>query len=189
MPTTSNIPESLAGLEREVDDACLPASEEKIKAWLTLVWVGTKKQGQMGEFRSENVFRVYVAALRKYPSDLVCDALSSWTSQPKPNNAHHWWPSLGEIEDVIRGPTDTRRMIRNAVKEWSVESGTRARLSQLYNQLAILEGGDFTFNVSHLRTASREAQIRGVAAEEQRVREEIFKLEGPSPTRRAAGEN
>lgn len=189
IPTSSNIPRSLNELEEEWTAACLPASEQEIRDWLMILWVATGKQGAMSEFRSENVIGIYAAILKKYPADLVREAVTTWPSIPKPKSAHHWWPSIGALEDVIRGPADTRRMVRDAMKEWTMDQGTRARLSQLYNQLSVLEGGDFTFNVKHLMTAPREKQIAGIAAEEQRVREEIFRLEGPSPTRRAAGEN
>lgn len=189
LPTSSNIPESLAGLERELDDACRPAPDTEITGWLTLLWVATKKQATLSEFRSENVFAVYAANLRKYPADIVGDVLSNWTSTPKPNNAHHWWPSLGEIEDAIRGPSETRRMIRNAVKEWDMDKGRHQRLAQLYNDLAMLEGQGFTFNIRHLLHAPRKAQIAGIRDEADRVRAEIYKLEGPNPRLRAAGDN
>lgn len=189
IPTSSNIPESIAGLEREVDLACRPADEDDVKAWLTLLWVATKKQSSLGEFRTENVYRVYMAGLRRYPADLVREALSNWTSTPKPNNAHHWWPSLGEIEDAIRGPAETRRLIQSAVKGWDMDKAAHARLSQLYRELATLEAGDLTFNVRHLATARRYEQIEGVKEERAKVRAEILKLEGTPVHQRAAGES
>lgn len=160
-----------------------------LKAWLTLLWVGTKKQSSFGEIKADNVFNVYAAALRRYPADLVEKALSTWTSTPKPKDAHHWWPSVGEIEDAIRGPADTRRMIRDGLKEWDMDKGKHVRLSQLYRELAVLEGGDFTFHIRDLMHASREEQRAGIAKEAARVRAEIYQLEGPNTFSRAAGDN
>ncbi len=160
-----------------------------IKAWLTLLWIGTKKQSAMSDFRPDNVYRVYAMALAKYPADLVEQVLSTWTSTPRPNNAHHWWPAIGEIEDAIRGPAETRRMIRDGLKEWDMDKGKRARLQQLYRELAVLEGNDFTFNIRELMHADREDQIRGIREEAARVRREIFEIEGPNTLARAAGDN
>ena len=191
MPTSSNIPDrsSLAELRQEYDLACRPADEDTIKAWLTLLWIGTKKQSAMAEFRTDNVLDVYIMALSRYPADLVEQVLSTWTRTPKPKDAHHWWPALGEIEDAIRGPTETRRMIRNGLREWDMDKGKHARLSQLYRDLAIIEGGDFTFAVRHLMDASREIQIDGLQREADRLRREIRLIEGVNVFAKAAGDN
>jgi hypothetical protein len=191
VPTSSNIPDrsSLAGLREEFELACLPADKDTLEMWLTMLWVGTKKQSAMNEFRLENVMRVYIAALSRYPADLVEKALSTWTSTPKPREAHHWWPSIGEIEDAIRGPADTRRMITNGLREWDMDKGKHARLSQLYRDLGIIEGGDFTFAVRHLMDAPREVQIDGLEREADRLRKEIKLIEGVSYFAKAAGDN
>lgn len=189
IPTSSNIPQSLKELEQEYRIACRPAPREDMEAWLTVLWVATKKQGAMNEFRLTNIVDVYATALSRYPGDLVRDVLATWTSTPKPKDAHHWWPSVGEIEDAIRGPADTRRMIRDGLKEWDMDKGKHVRLSQLYRELAVLEGGDFTFHIRELMHASREEQRAGIAKEAARVRAEIYQLEGPNTFARAAGDN
>jgi hypothetical protein len=142
----------------------------------------------MADLRTDNVLRVYVAALSKYPADLVERAISTWAEVPKPKDAHHWWPSTGELVDAIRGPSETRRMIRNGLMEWDMDKGKHARLAQLYRELAVLEGGDFTFAVRHLMDADREEQTEGLRREQERVRREIFQIEGPNTFSRAAGE-
>lgn len=191
MPTSSSIPDrsALAPLREEFDAACRPADMKTLKSWLTLLWVGTKKQSAMNDLVTDQVLMVYAAALGRYPADLVREALSTWSSTPKPNNAHHWWPAVGEIEDAIRGPAETRRMIRDGLKEWDMDKGKRARLQQLYRELAVLEGNDFTFNIRELMHADREDQIRGIREEAARVRREIFEIEGPNTLARAAGDN
>lgn len=191
MPTSSNIPDqsALGPLREEFEAACRPADLKTLKSWLTLLWVGTKKQSAMNDLVTDQVLTVYAAALGRYPADLVREALSTWSSTPKPNNAHHWWPSVGEVEDAIRGPSETRRMIRDGLKEWNVDTGKRARLQQLYRELAVLEGGDFTFHIRELMHAPREDQERGIRAEADRVRREIYEIEGPNTLSRAAGEN
>lgn len=189
IPTSSNIPASLKELEQEYRIACRPAPREDMEAWLTVLWVATKKQGAMNEFRLTNIVDVYATALSRYPGDLVRDVLATWTSTPKPKDAHHWWPSVGEIEDAIRGPADTRRMIRDGLKEWDMDKGKHVRLSQLYRELAVLEGGDFTFHIRELMHASRDEQRAGIAKEAARVRAEIYQLEGPNTFARAAGDN
>lgn len=63
------------------------------------------------------------------------------------------------------------------------------RLSQLYRELAVLEGGDFTFNIRALMHADRDDQVRGIRNEADRVRKEIFEIEGPNTMARAAGDN
>lgn len=180
---------ALAELREEYELSCRPANIDTLKAWLTLLWVGTKKPASMNEFRTDNVFNVYAAALAKYPADLVEKALSTWTSTPKPKDAHHWWPSIGEIEDAIRGPSETRRLIKNAINGWDMERGKYDRLSQLYRELAVLEGGDFTFQIRHLLHASRQEQIDGIREEMARVHKQIIELEGPNTLSRAAGDN
>lgn len=160
-----------------------------MEAWLTVLWVTTKRQGALNEFRLSNIVDVYATALSRYPGDLVRDVLATWTSTPKPKDAHHWWPSVGEIEDAIRGPADTRRMIRDGLKEWDMDKGKHVRLSQLYRELAVLEGGDFTFHIRELMHADRETQRTGIANEAARVRSEIYQLEGPNTFARAAGDN
>ena len=189
IPTSSSIPQSLHELEREFQIACRPAPREDIEAWLTVLWVSTKRQGALNEFRLSNIVDVYATALTRYPGDLVRDVLANWTSTPKPKDAHHWWPAVGEIEDAIRGPSETRRMIRDGLKEWDMDQGKHARLSQLYRELAVLEGGDFTFNIRDLMHASREDQVRGIRNEAARVRREIVDIEGPNTLARAAGDN
>lgn len=191
VPTSSIIPSSLAlaELREEYELSCRPANIDTLKAWLTLLWVGTKKPASMNEFRTDNVFNVYAAALAKYPADLVEKALSTWTSTPKPKDAYHWWPSIGEIEDAIRGPSETRRLIKNAINGWDMERGKYDRLSQLYRELAVLEGGDFTFQIRHLLHASRQEQIDGIREEMARVHKQIIELEGPNTLSRAAGDN
>lgn len=188
-PTSSTIPQSLSELEHEYRLACRPAPREDIEAWLTVLWVSTKRQGALNEFRLSNIVDVYATALSRYPGDLVRDVLANWTRTPKPKDAHHWWPAVGEIEDAIRGPADTRRMIRDAAKEWDMERSRHDRLSQLYRELAVLEGGDFTFHIRELMHADRETQRAGIAAEAAKVRREIFELEGPNTFARAAGDN
>jgi len=191
IPTSSSIPTSLslAELREEYELSCRPADIDTLKAWLTMLWMGTKKASSMNEFRTDNVFHVYAMALAKYPADLVEKALSTWTGTPKPKDAHHWWPSIGEIEDAIRGPSETRRMIRDAVKDWDMDKGKHTRLSQLYRELAVLEGGDFTFNIRQLMHADRDDQLVGIRNEMARVRREIIELEGPNTLARAAGDN
>lgn len=191
IPTSSTIPSSLAlaELREEYELSCRPADIDTLKAWLTMLWMGTKKSASMNEFRTDNVFHVYAMALAKYPADLVEKALSTWTSSPKPKDAHHWWPSLGEIEDAIRGPSETRRMIRNAINGWDMERGKHDRLSQLYRDLATLEGGDFTFAIRKLMHADRQDQLDGIRDEIARVRKQIIELEGPNTLARAAGDN
>jgi hypothetical protein len=54
--------------------------------------------------------------------------------------------------------------------------------------LAVLEGGDFTFNIRELMHADREDQISGIRDEAARVRREIYQIEGPNTFARAAGE-
>jgi hypothetical protein len=142
----------------------------------------------MADLRTDNVLRVYVAALSKYPADLVEQAISTWAEVPKPRDAHHWWPAAGELVDAIRGPSETRRMIRNGLMEWDMDKGKNTRLSQLYRELAVLEGGDFTFNIRELMHADREDQIRGIRDEASRVRREIYQIEGPNTLSQAAGE-
>ena len=143
----------------------------------------------MTDFRLDNVLTLYASRLQRYPADMVESVLSEWSSTPKPKDAHHWWPSLGEIEDAIRGPADTRRMIRDGLKEWDMDHAKHQRLSQLYRELAVLEGGDFTFNIRQLMHADRDDQIRGIRNEAERVRKEIFEIEGPNTMARAAGDN
>jgi len=191
IPTSSSIPDrsTLASLREAYDLACEPADRKTLKSWLTLLWAGTKKQSSMGDLVTDQVLTVYAVALGKYPADLVHKVLSTWTSTPKPKDAHHWWPALGEIEDAIRGPADTRRMIRDGLKEWDMDKGKHVRLSQLYRELAVLEGGDFTFHIRELMHASREEQRAGIAKEAARVRAEIYQLEGPNTFARAAGDN
>lgn len=191
MPTSSNIPDrsALAPVREAFELACRPADQKTLKSWLTLLWVGTKKQSNMNDFSTDNVLAVYAAALGRYPADLVHAALSTWSSTPKPKDAHHWWPALGEIEDAIRGPADTRRMIRDGLKEWDMDQGKHARLSQLYRELVVLEGGDFTFNIRELMHAGREDQVRGIRNEAARVRREIIEIEGANTMARAAGDN
>lgn len=191
MPTSSSIPskQSLAEVAREFDDACRPAPTHILKAWLTVLWMSTKKPGAMSEFRLDNVLDLYAMKLQRYPADLVERVLADWTSVPKAKDAHHWWPAVGEIEDAIRGPSETRRMVRDGLREWDMDQAKRQRLSQLYRELSVLEGGDFTFAIRDLMHADREAQVRGIRDEIARVRSEIFKLEGPSTLARAAGDN
>jgi hypothetical protein len=190
VPISSSIPDrrSLAPLREAFDLACQPADPDLIKAWLSVLWISTKKQSGMADLRTDNVLRVYVAALSKYPADLVEQAIATWAEVPKPRDAHHWWPAAGELVDAIRGPSETRRMIRNGLMEWDMDKGKSTRLSQLYRELAVLEGGDFTFAVRHLLDADREEQIEGLRREQERVRSEIFKIEGRNTFARAAGE-
>jgi hypothetical protein len=79
-------------------------------------------------------------------------------------------------------------MIRDGLREWDMDQAKRQRLSQLYRELAVLEGGDFTFNIRDLMHADREAQIRGIRDEAARVRREIYQIEGPNTLSKAAGE-
>jgi hypothetical protein len=69
-----------------------------------------------------------------------------------------------------------------------MDEAKRQRLSQLYRELAVLEGGDFTFNIRELMHADREDQISGIRDEAARVRREIYQIEGPNTFARAAGE-
>jgi hypothetical protein len=189
-PSSSIIPsrQSLAELTREFDVACRPADFDTIKAWLTVLWMSTKKSAAMSDFRLDNVLSLYASKLQRYPADMVEAVLAEWSSTPKPKDAHHWWPAIGEIEDAIRGPSETRRMIRDGLREWDMDQAKRQRLSQLYRELAVLEGGDFTFNIRDLMHADREAQIRGIRDEAARVRREIYQIEGPNTLSKAAGE-
>lgn len=190
VPTSSNIPppQLLADIAEEFEVACRPAPTDVIRAWLTMLWMSTKKPGAMSDFRLDNVLDLYAMKLQRYPSDLVERVLMDWSSTPKPKDAHHWWPAIGEIEDAIRGPAETRRLIRDGLKEWDMDQARRQRLSQLYRELAVLEGGDFTFHIRDLMHASREDQIRGIRDEAARVRREIIQIEGPNTLARAAGE-
>lgn len=189
IPTSSNIPDrlALAPLREAFDLACQPADEDTLKAWLTVLWIRTKKPTSMNEFRPENVYRVYAMTLSKYPADLVEKAIMSWTEIPKPRDGHHWWPSDGELVDAIRGPAETRRMIRNGLREWDMDKGKHARLSQLYRDLAVIEGGDFTFSIRHLMDAPREEQVDGQEKEAARLRRDIKLLEGINYFAKAAG--
>lgn len=70
-----------------------------------------------------------------------------------------------------------------------MDQGKRARLQQLYRELSVLEGGDFTFNIRELMHADRAVQEKGIREEAARVRREIFEIEGPNTLARAAGDN
>lgn len=92
--------------QRIVANAMAPASDREMGLWLaelSTISVRRSESAQEGAL----AITAYTRRLRDYPGDIVRDTLINWSGK--------WFPTWGELKEILDTRTGARREIQNAI--------------------------------------------------------------------------
>lgn len=99
--------------QRIVANAMAPASDREMGLWLaelSTISVRRSESAQEGAL----AITAYTRRLRDYPGDIVRDTLVNWSGK--------WFPTWGELKEILDARTGPRREIQNAIAAEAVSA-------------------------------------------------------------------
>lgn len=161
LSSSADLPSALAVAE----ESLLPAAIERIEGWLAELSAITARRTETS-LEAEISLSAYSARLRGYPGDIVRDTLLTWAGK--------WFPTWGELKEIMDARTAPRIAIRDAVQKLIAPPAPPKDITVLKRELANLEDGNVPYD---LRFADRSDQIERMDARILELRTEIAKQE------------
>jgi hypothetical protein len=118
-----------------IDQTMAPADEGDMEIWLAELTLVTARRNT-SEAESELFLTAYTSRLAAYPGDIVRQTLKDWDGK--------WFPTWGELKDILEARVAPRRAIRTALCDLrpdGVKGAAPRPRKDLANYLNELENG------------------------------------------------